>query len=192
MPDPTSTSQMVQQAHQMSTLEMIMYGLTVFGSAVGGAIMTALRFGTRVSKLEEGESARAALAAEVGKLRDECRATEVSVGTAKADPMAVRMAVDQAIATAMASVRAGLTAESMTALQAALGPAVQNAVSSQVAAVLSPLQREFDRLSSRHDSTKEELDRVRDAADRAEEEGARRWAEWSRIMGELTNAVKNG
>lgn len=47
------------------------------------------------------------------------------------------------------------------------------------------MQRQLDKLAAEHGATSAELTRVRNAADRAEEEGARKWATLGETLGEF-------
>lgn len=65
------------------------------------------------------------------------------------------------------------------------------AVRAIVTEVLAPLQRQLDTLAAEHAGTDKELTRVRDAADRAEDEGARRWASMSEALGEIRARLRS-
>lgn len=165
--------------HAMTGMQWLVFAAGSVASAVAAGVASALSIGKRVKVLEEAVAKQPASDVEAGKLRDEIAAhkrdVEDRLHNAKADPAAVQAAVAAVVAT---TIPPAVTA----AVAAAVPPAVTSAI--------APIQRQVDKLEATHASTAQELTRVRDAADRAEAEGARRWAETSRQLGEIASAVK--
>lgn len=158
-------------SHPMTTTEVIIYALTAGGSMVVGVLTSVLRFGSRIKALEADAEARKAHGVDNSKTREEWesyrRDMNASLAAAKADHAHIRSVVDAAIA-----------------------PALQSAVAAAVAVATTPLRDQITELKAQHASTLAELNRVRDAADRAEAEGARRWESAARELGGITHALK--
>lgn len=65
------------------------------------------------------------------------------------------------------------------------------AIRAIVTELITPLLNQVATIAAQHGATTKELDRVRDAADSAEKEGAHRWERLSETLGEIRARLQN-
>lgn len=162
---------MADAQHTMTLFDAIAAGAIAIGGTVGGVVAALLRVNPRVKALEESETKRSTLAAEMDALRIEIgtHRTEMAAAltAAKVDPLTLRVLVDQI---------AGPLVEAKVNMAFATNSV---AISSEIATLKANLQN----LSG-------EQGRMRNVADEAAAEGARRWAEMSASVARLTALVE--